>query len=227
MSFLKLVTIDQPDTRRREDGFHVDLSTKVISLASFVPDFSLADFEKVKHAFAVEPGGRTESFFPNSAVSERFGFTGHETHTGFIVSMAPPYDQAEVTLGTAKVDQCLTYDIAHGFMDINPMLHAVYYYVADEIGFPLSMSDMIRHLSYKLNSACTDAMKRAGVPRLGRRDDRSVVSDGLSWVSTPLRHPSAFINSLQLSSYLTTGKPHFTRKELADLLEESRRDYGG
>lgn len=215
---LGITTIDNPDTKRREDGFMVDLKSRTINLVSVVPNFELASLQLVEKSLASQSldGKDGKFFFPKGE-----GLSTAKVRKVLIVSFPPPYDQANVGIGKAIIIQRLTYNEANYFLETDPTLKAVSAFTSMELQSPFLSNDLIHHLGYKFNTACAEAMKNNNIPYLGRDKQRASTRTGFCVTSKPLRDAVAFINCFQLSTFLETGEKHFSRKHLRRLTQKS------
>ena len=216
---LEITTIDPPNTYRREDGFCIDLKSGIICIASIIPDFNTANTLEVERA--LEKGTVPKEIYrKNYFFTNERGFTQDLVREAIIVQIEPPYMYATVGLGNARIKNLLTHDQADHLLAIDKEFQSLMLLAERDEEKPINSMGLVDLFLFKFNSICTGFMLKTKTPFLGKKGIHPYVNNGLCIVNNPLRNPVAFINCLQLASFLRGDGIRFSLEELNEICEK-------
>jgi hypothetical protein len=210
---LRITTIDSVGTRKKEDGFHVDSSTKAVSVACLVPDFDKALLSRVEEAIRNRQV-INRSLFPR----ETPGFSSVHPRVAIVVTINPRQGKPNISLRRVVIRDKFTMEEANELSEKHKVLCAINAYIRERLGKSLTSSGLIYYLLCQFNSACAMIMDEKNIPRLRCKRDMIHINSGQSVVNKPLRDIISFFNCLQLSTYLRTGQVKFSKKEMEELI---------
>lgn len=213
-----IVTIDESDTRKREDGFYTNSDVGGLAIASYVPDRRSEQIE------ALTTGLRKNWMRPPNDVfysRARAGnhFCQEMPKKALVCHLNESYSKVSIFGLKVSIGTIYSYAGADAKMTDDPQLQALGHFIYS-LGYPtISTRYMIPILMKRFNAECMKVFRDKKIPHLGRNSRREIVIDnGLVTVSHPLRDATAHFNSLQLSHYLETREILFSKDALLELV---------
>lgn len=212
---LGITTIDDLDTKRREDGFLIDLKTGIIQLATVIPNFSDDAIARARESIFTKHEGRygVGKYFPREK-----GFQPTVEKNALILSMFPPYAKGKVRIGKAVILQKFDSRFANLHFSTDPHLKGIASFVSREIKSPINSGTVVRYLLQKFNSSCAEVMMSMDLPHLFREGGKVSNSGGIFTINKPMRDAVSFFNCLQFVHFLEHNEVAFTSGELSSLL---------
>ena len=215
-NFVGVVSIDSPDTRKREDGFFVDHEDN-ISIVSLIPNLNNCNFVKLEEALLKKPYKKETTgevyYFDQGGLSKKY------ISSVFLVRMKKPYNVGSIEVGTAMLTNTYFYSSINKGDWHNHQIESIKKYATNlSDGKNLTSEEITNLLSDVLNNACEDTFLKNKIPFMGRHHKDFLVCEGLCAVTGPLRKAPSAINSLQLAKFLSEGKILFSEDELYKLI---------
>lgn len=215
---IEVTTIDIQGTKKREDGFAVDMTTKDICTVTVIPDWKHCNIDSVVEAAEIQRSKRKHNkhFFDR----KESGLSHETPHEVLVLTMkAPDYETAEFSFGTATIRRSYTFEEADACTD-DEELQAFREYAIKEYGEAVNSDQLVATANWKTNSSVQTAMNNLHIPYLCHHNGKISIRTGYCKINSPIRDVVSLINMFQFSHYLETEKILFTKEELLRFTSE-------
>jgi hypothetical protein len=215
---LEVIAADTAGTRRCEDGVKIDPMTREIFIVSVIPDFSMSNFNCIARALQERRQYRlNEEYFFDRRVE---GISKTHPTEVLVYRSLPPYNVATIGLGKAIVVKSFSFEEADELCEHEPQLRLLMQYGKDHDILHTDTRSLITFLISQLNQNVMSAMLKENIPFLSHHSGSISISKGQLTINCPYRDTAAYINTAQISSWMKTGEPTFSRWELASMISE-------
>lgn len=214
---LEVTTIDCSGTKKREDGFFVDLSSGDIYLVSIVPDISFCIFDQVDTAI--------NRLIPKSKFKQPFfseketGLNSKEKRKVLILRIkAPEYEFGEFSVGKAIVKRYLTFEEADSLKNDEEVKALFTLLQKENPDKNIQTKDAVNFSLWKMNSSAHSVMISHKIPFLSHFNGKISSFHGCFKINTPLRDVVSLVNMIQFIHFLEKGGIFFSKHKLHSLI---------
>lgn len=209
---IPVIAIDQKGTKRMEDAYYVDRTTKEVCIVSIRPNFQLANIQTIMRALHRDmPAKKPNEYFFDKEV---LGISREAPTEVFIRYSAPPYTTAIISLGSAHIAKSFSFEEADALKTTDRDIELLYTY-AKESGVDCEDSKLlVSFLIRQLNESVMVAMKQERIPYLSHLNGGISMQGGIPRINRPFRDAVSFINAAQLWHWLRGDGVYFPKQEL-------------